>query len=153
MNVFTYKQKGVLLWWPLLALLDWNPVSFFKSTWMNNYIHVKQWDVITHPCPNFNSGLVKPLLKLGHGWVITSHITQWMWLVIHSLILVNSLCPSDARGLYRSGLTLANVVACCLMAPSHSRTNVHLLWNVFCSIHLRAISHEMPKNLIHKMLL
>ena len=23
---------------------------------MNNYIHIKQWDVITHPCFNFNDG-------------------------------------------------------------------------------------------------
>ena len=42
--------------------------------WISNYIHVKQWDVITHPCPNFNGGLIKPLLKLGHGWVITSQM-------------------------------------------------------------------------------
>ena len=27
--------------------------------------------VITHRCPNFNVGLTKPTLKLGHGWVIT----------------------------------------------------------------------------------
>ena len=24
-------------------------------------------------CPNFNGGLIKPPLKLGYGWVITSH--------------------------------------------------------------------------------
>ena len=24
------------------------------KTWLSNYIHAKQWDVITHPCPNFN---------------------------------------------------------------------------------------------------
>ena len=24
------------------------------------------WNVITHPCPNFNDGLTKPPLKLGH---------------------------------------------------------------------------------------
>ena len=25
--------------------------------WMNNYIHVKESGVITHPCRNFNGGL------------------------------------------------------------------------------------------------
>ena len=30
------------------------------------YIHATQWNVITHPCPNFNSGLTKPPLKFGH---------------------------------------------------------------------------------------
>ena len=36
----------------------------------------------------------------------------------HSLTL-NSLWPSDARLLLRFGSTLAQVMACCLMAPSH----------------------------------
>ena len=30
-------------------------------------------DLITHPCPDFNGGLAKQLLKSGHRWVITSH--------------------------------------------------------------------------------
>ena len=34
------------------------------------------YDVFTHPCPNFNSSLAKPPLKLWHGWVITSHMTD-----------------------------------------------------------------------------
>ena len=33
--------------------------------------------------------------------------------------LVNSLWPSDTVWLHRSGSTLAQVMACCLMAPSH----------------------------------
>ena len=37
-----------------------------------NSIHVKQGDLITYPCPIFNGDLTKPVLKLGHGWVITS---------------------------------------------------------------------------------
>ena len=31
---------------------------------MRNYIQVKQWDVITPLCSNFNGGLIQPLLKL-----------------------------------------------------------------------------------------
>ena len=37
------------------------------KTWMINHIDGFVWDVITHPCPNFNGGLTKPPLKLGHG--------------------------------------------------------------------------------------
>ena len=50
---------------------------------------------ITHQCPNFNGVLAKPL-KLGHGWVITSHRKQWCghkpscW---SHLILVRIMCP------------------------------------------------------------
>ena len=38
--------------------------------WISNHIHVKVWGVITHPCPYFNGVLVKPSLKLRHGWII-----------------------------------------------------------------------------------
>ena len=52
-------------------------------TWISNYIHAKQYNVLTHGIPNFSSDLVKPLFKLWHGWVITYHIKQWMWLFMH----------------------------------------------------------------------
>ena len=41
------------------------------GAWISDYIHIKQCDVITDPCPNFKGGLIKPTLKLGHRWVIT----------------------------------------------------------------------------------
>ena len=59
------------------------------KSWISNDIYVKQWHVITHSCPNFNGDLV------------------------------NSLSPSDAILWQRSGSILAQVMACCLMAPSH----------------------------------
>ena len=34
-----------------------------------------QWYIISHPCPKFKG---ESLLKYRHGWVITSHIKQWM---------------------------------------------------------------------------
>ena len=46
--------------------------------WMNKYIHVKLWCINTHACPNSSDGFVKPPLKFGRGWVITSHRKQWM---------------------------------------------------------------------------
>ena len=45
-------------------------------TWTNNYINVKQWDLITDQFHNFNSG--KPPLKLGCGAIIVSNIKQWV---------------------------------------------------------------------------
>ena len=42
-----------------------------------------------------------------------------VWLTINQHWLVNSLWPSDAIWPQRSGSTLAQVMACCLMAPSH----------------------------------
>ena len=46
-------------------------LSAFNVGLVSNYTHVKQPDAITHPCPDFQGSLVKPLLKLWHGWVIT----------------------------------------------------------------------------------
>ena len=40
----------------------------FLKTWTRNYIHCFLYDVITHPCPNFNGGLTKPPLKLQYGF-------------------------------------------------------------------------------------
>ena len=40
---------------------------------ISNYIHYFLWDVTIHFYTNFNGAFVKPLFKLGIGWVITSH--------------------------------------------------------------------------------
>ena len=58
----------------LLVIFVWPYASVFGglfSACITNYIHTNWWKVITYPCPNINSGLDKPLLMLGHGWVIT----------------------------------------------------------------------------------
>ena len=54
-------------------------------SWINNYIHIKLGNVITDPCPNINVSFTKSALKLGHGFVITSHRKLWVWLIIHAL--------------------------------------------------------------------
>ena len=48
--------------------------------WVSNYIHMKQWGVITRILPDANDDLVKPPLQLGYGWVIQStwnHINMY----------------------------------------------------------------------------
>ena len=51
--------------------IDIHSTSIRIRLYINDYIHVKQWDVIIHSCPNFNGALVIPSLKLGSGSVIT----------------------------------------------------------------------------------
>ena len=58
--------------------------------------------------------------------------------------LVKSLWSSDAIWWYKSGSAFPQVMACCLMVPSHY-LNQDLPSNVFCGIHLRAISQWVPK--------
>ena len=57
----------------------------------------------------------------------------------------NSLLPSDAISRYTSESTLAQVMTCCLKAPSDYWTNIDWLIVRFCDIHMRAISQRVPK--------
>ena len=65
---------------------------------VSNYIDAKEWGLITHSCINFNSGIVKPPLQLGHGWAITSHrncgsITfPWPWRTVWIGFTWDSTC-------------------------------------------------------------
>ena len=70
-------------------------LSCIFSSWISNHIHIKLWDVITHPCPNFNGSLFKPPLELGHGWIITSHRKPWWYCRIWSW----SPMPCEKHGL------------------------------------------------------
>ena len=58
---------------------------------------------------------------------------------------VNSLWPSDAMWRYRCGSTLAQVIACCLTAPSHYLNQCWLTISEVLWHNLSAISHEMLK--------
>ena len=53
------------------------------------------------------------------------------------LIVFNSLWPSDAIWWHRSGSALAQVMACCLAAPSHYLNQCWLIINEFFGIYLR----------------
>ena len=61
----------------------------------------------------------------------------WSILSIPSLIqaLLNSLWPSDTIWRQRSGSTLAQVMACCLMAPSHY---LNQCWHISSKVEWRS---------------
>ena len=72
------------------------------------------------------------------------------WSCMHDMIaddkhgrwfMFNSLWLNDAIWWHRSGLTLAQVMACCLMVPSHY---LNQCWLLMKGILLRAISQEVP---------
>ena len=81
-------------------------------TWISNDIHHYVWDEITYPFPNFNSTTVEVW-----EW-ISNFIPHFTGCVIAG-IKINSLWPSDTIWQHKSGWTLAQVMACCLTAPSH----------------------------------
>ena len=69
------------------------------------------------------------------------------------LMCINSLWPSDAIWRQRSGSTLAQVMACCLMAPSHYLNQFWLiiskvLWHSWEGITMRRSEHTNQYNKI-----
>ena len=66
---------------------------------------------------------------------------------------INSLWPGDTIWRHRSGSTLVQVMACCLMAPSHYLNQCWLIISEVCDNHLRAISQEIPRPSITKITL
>ena len=54
------------------------------SVWVSNQIRSHSLDVIKHLYDNFHGGLLKPTLKLGYGWVITTRcfrvdVITYLW--------------------------------------------------------------------------
>ena len=64
---------------------------------------------------------------------------------------VNSLRLNDAIWRHRSGSIFAQVMACCLKAPSHYLSQYWLFINEVCGIHMTAIAQWVPKRLIYKL--
>ena len=58
-----------------------------------------------------------PMSHNCHGSMVTTNTNCWLWKLWENFI--NSLWPSDAIGWHTTGSTLIQVMACCLMAPSH----------------------------------
>ena len=56
---------------------------------------------------------------------------------------VNSLWPSDTIWRHKSGLTLAQIMACCLTALNHYLNQCWLIISGSSGIHLRAILQEI----------
>ena len=76
--------------------------------------------------------LNKSYLILSSSYLITMMSYRWYfasWLVLLVTVWVNSLWPNDAIWRHRSGSTLAQVMACCLMAPSHYLNQCWLIIN------------------------
>ena len=72
--------------------------------------------------------------------------TSIEWTTSIDCLNINTLWPSDAIWWHRSGSTLAQVMACCLMAPSHYLNQCWLIiskvqWHLSQGNFTRAINH------------
>ena len=82
----TSYARNVSTWWRHHGNNERRHDTIGISTRISNYIHIKQWYIITHPCSTFYGDLVKPSLPLGHVCFVTTHVRQWVWLFMHTLI-------------------------------------------------------------------
>ena len=67
-------------------------IMFQMRAGMNNYIHIKELDVLTHTCTNFNCSLFKPPLGLRHGWTIPCSSSSWYICISHTDNMECNIC-------------------------------------------------------------
>ena len=60
------------------------------------------YDVIIHPRPNFKGGWTKPPLKLGYGWVITTHHFMRVYFITSYFRCFGKLISVSTRSLCTS---------------------------------------------------
>ena len=102
--------------------LDWKMIYKYTHTWHSPQTTKPHSDIITQNIDSSNTQ--------SHSFFAST-----------DRIILNSLRPSDAIWRHRSGSTLAQVMVCCLTAPSHYLNQCCDLSSVRSSgIHLRAIS-------------
>ena len=95
----------------------WMLLQFRISLWNSNLIFLTEF--FSRPIIwKFECIMVDDVIlcaKFQNDW--TSGINHW-WMTFH-IVAVNSLWPRDTIWRHGSGSKLAQVMACCLMAPSH----------------------------------
>ena len=111
--------------WKITLIIDWDVlISVFLSWMLQKICHCCYW----HKC---------------HKRCVISTLVMT---IFRTDTVISSLRPSDAIWWHRSGSTLAQVMACCLTAPSHYLNQCWLKSSVrSCCIHLRAISYLIPE--------
>ena len=88
---------------------------------------------------------------MSFGWLVYCTIPLFWVGAVSVTVMINSLRPSDTIWRQRTVSTFAQVVACCLTAPSHYLTQCWLMTVRFSGNHLRAISQEIHLPSINKI--
>ena len=85
--------------------------------------------------------LIWPQGICSHYWLSKGRISSMVWQLCSAHGF--SMGPSDAIWWHISGSPLAEVMACCLTAPSHSLNQCWLIINWFCENSLQGNTHEI----------
>ena len=100
--------------------------------------NVREFGLFRHQCAE---AFYKITLEAKTCYLYKSHTFQVGPSCYRCYIYLNSLWTNDTICYHRSGPTLAQIMAFCLVSPSQY---LNLCWLLirFCSIHLRVISHR-----------
>ena len=102
-----------------IPVMDWtlrvepSPWLLYAVLTLSNK-HLGEWDITLN---GLNLFLIIPCSFYGHASADFIFVDSWWWYMFW--FSINSLWPGDDIWQHRSGSTLAQVSACCLMAPSH----------------------------------
>ena len=111
-----------------------NQLNFYYKKCPTSY-HTKRWELLS---------VWRRCESLWHPLTSCRFI---YWICFHKLTTsVNSLWPSDNVWQQRSESTLAQVMACCLAAPSHHQTSVDQSSLKSSDIHLKAMPQAIPQS-------
>ena len=108
--------------------------------WINGWVNAREAGDSRCHCAHYD---VTVMLRL-----ITYTCCSWQSMrtkgpvLLRLSLIVNPLWPSDAIQRHGIGSTLAQVMACCLMATIHHRNQCWLCISGVFFIHMRAISQE-----------
>ena len=76
---------------------------------LSNFVHSKGWNMITHPCSDFNVCFGEPLLMSGHEWINSSQSNMWMLSkgsrqVMEEFVVImqESVCEQEVLGIGRT---------------------------------------------------
>ena len=112
----------------MVAIFQTLKFCFWGCNWHNE----SRWIQAMASC--LTSTKSKPVMNDPFHWHMHMVADTWPHWQLPYLCIVwhcclNSLRPSDAIWRHRSGSTLAHVMACCLMAPSHYLNQCWLVIN------------------------
>ena len=121
-------------------MLLWEAFNEVHSGWYK--LH-KNWMPCIY-CRNSNEIIIHGFMKIFHstahkGYISHCHDLRWRAMIFHLL------WPCDTIWRQMCWLILAQVMACCLTAPSHYLNQCWLAIAMSSSNHLRAVSIEMPQ--------
>ena len=126
--VYVYYGMYDISWWILLELLSWY-----------HTIHVKYQVDKIYVYPTFKWVALKTngieFSRLpgqdASSWYMIICSKSSLWIHAQTHWFINSLWPNDAIWRHSSVSTLAQVLACCLMAPSHY---LNQCWLIFSKV-------------------